>query len=133
MTEKKPGKEKQPQVHTAVLKVNIDCEGCNQKLHKALESIEGLHEFSIDASQNKVTVKGTMEPEKLVKRLGKKTGKNVQLMKEEKKTQAAQAPKKETKEEKPSKEDKETKAQHHINYPNNSGFFSEEEKSCSMM
>ncbi|CAA6669023.1 unnamed protein product [Spirodela intermedia] len=47
---------------TCVLKVNIHCEGCKQKVKKLLQKIDGVYTIAIDLDQGKVTVSGDVEP-----------------------------------------------------------------------
>ncbi|GAB2210760.1 hypothetical protein Droror1_Dr00016044 [Drosera rotundifolia] len=65
-------------LQTCELKVNINCDGCMQKVKKILNKIEGVCAVEIDAEQNKVTVKGVVEPATLIMRLHK-LGKHAEL------------------------------------------------------
>ncbi|XVE92061.1 hypothetical protein REPUB_Repub01dG0065000 [Reevesia pubescens] len=56
-------------IQTCVLKVNIHCDGCKQKVKKLLQRIEGVYQVSIDAEQQKVTVSGSVESATLIKKL----------------------------------------------------------------
>ncbi|KAK8529259.1 hypothetical protein V6N13_102192 [Hibiscus sabdariffa] len=56
-------------IHTCVLKVNIHCDGCKQKVKKLLQRIEGVYQVSIDAEQQKVTVSGSVDSATLIKKL----------------------------------------------------------------
>ncbi|XP_043702510.1 heavy metal-associated isoprenylated plant protein 37-like [Telopea speciosissima] len=56
-------------IQTCVLKVNIHCDGCRQKVKKLLQRIEGVFTVNIDAEQQKVTVSGTVDPATLIKKL----------------------------------------------------------------
>ncbi|GAA0159435.1 hypothetical protein LIER_38869 [Lithospermum erythrorhizon] len=56
-------------IQTCVLRVNIDCDGCNHKVKKLLQRIEGVYQVSIDAEQQKVAVSGIVDPETLIKKL----------------------------------------------------------------
>ncbi|GMJ13313.1 HEAVY METAL ASSOCIATED PROTEIN 5 [Hibiscus trionum] len=56
-------------IQTCVLKVNIHCEGCKQKVKKLLQRIEGVYQVSIDAEQQKVTVLGSVDSATLIKKL----------------------------------------------------------------
>lgn len=61
-----------------VLKVNIHCDGCKQKVKKKLQKIEGVYTVKIDSDQSKVTVTGNVEPSTLIKKLVK-SGKHAEL------------------------------------------------------
>ncbi|GLU04654.1 hypothetical protein SLE2022_217920 [Rubroshorea leprosula] len=56
-------------IQTCVLKVNIHCDGCKQKVKKLLQRIEGVYQISIDPELQKVTVSGTVDPATLIKKL----------------------------------------------------------------
>ncbi|XWS76536.1 hypothetical protein CRYUN_Cryun01aG0185100 [Craigia yunnanensis] len=63
---------------TWVLKVLIHCQGCNKKVKKVLQAIDGVYETTIDSQQHKVTVTGCVDSETLIKKLTK-SGKYVEL------------------------------------------------------
>ncbi|GAB2288907.1 hypothetical protein Dimus_023212 [Dionaea muscipula] len=66
------------QVQTHVLKVNVNCHGCRLKVKKVLKKIEGVYAVNIDAEQQKVTVRGVVDPSTLIKKLIK-SGKQAEL------------------------------------------------------
>ncbi|KAK4586728.1 hypothetical protein RGQ29_023768 [Quercus rubra] len=66
------------QYQTWVLKVSLHCEGCKRKVRKVLQSIDGVFTTSFDSQQNKVTVKGNVAVETLIKKLVK-TGKHAEM------------------------------------------------------
>ncbi|XP_039114904.1 heavy metal-associated isoprenylated plant protein 32-like [Dioscorea cayenensis subsp. rotundata] len=72
------GKEEFLKIQTCVLKVNIHCDGCKQKVKKLLQKIDGVYTTSIDAEQGKVIVSGNVDPATLIKKLGK-AGKHAEL------------------------------------------------------
>ncbi|KAF8387769.1 hypothetical protein HHK36_026424 [Tetracentron sinense] len=51
--------------------VRMDCNGCVQKIKKALHGIKGIYEVYIDCPQQKVTVVGWADPEKIIKAIKK--------------------------------------------------------------
>ncbi|KAK1256545.1 hypothetical protein QJS04_geneDACA024814 [Acorus gramineus] len=65
-------------IQTCVLKVNIHCDGCKQKVKKILHKIDGVYKTTIDAEQGKVTVSGNVDPAILIKKLVK-SGKHAEL------------------------------------------------------
>ncbi|KAG6391627.1 hypothetical protein SASPL_149384 [Salvia splendens] len=65
-------------IQTCVLRVNINCEGCQQKVKKILQRIEGVYQVKIDAEQQKVSVAGNVDSATLVKKLVK-AGKHAEL------------------------------------------------------
>ncbi|XVF38145.1 hypothetical protein REPUB_Repub20aG0073900 [Reevesia pubescens] len=71
-------KEEFMKIQTCVLKVNIHCDGCKQKVKKILQKIDGVYKTSIDSEQGKVTVSGNVDPAVLIKKLAK-SGKHAEL------------------------------------------------------
>ncbi|KAK4282823.1 hypothetical protein QN277_014152 [Acacia crassicarpa] len=65
-------------LQTCVLKVNIHCEGCEHKVKKLLQKIDGVYSVNIDAEQGKVVVTGNVDPATLLKKL-KSSGKRAEL------------------------------------------------------
>lgn len=53
------------------IQVRIDCNGCVQKIKKALHGINGIYDFYIDFPQQKLTIIGWADPEKIVKAIRK--------------------------------------------------------------
>ncbi|KAF8021828.1 hypothetical protein BT93_G2080 [Corymbia citriodora subsp. variegata] len=61
---------------TVVLKVGMSCEGCVGAVKRVLGKMEGVESFDIDLKEQKVTVKGDVQPDavlKTVSKTGKKT------------------------------------------------------------
>ncbi|KAH6771550.1 Heavy metal transport/detoxification superfamily protein [Perilla frutescens var. hirtella] len=56
-------------IQNCVLRVNIHCDGCKQKVKKLLQRIEGVYQVNIDEEQQKVTVSGSVDSATLVKKL----------------------------------------------------------------
>ncbi|KAG6427190.1 hypothetical protein SASPL_111431 [Salvia splendens] len=67
---------------TTIIKASIHCQGCKRKVHKILSQIQGVEHVDIDAQQHKVTVKGNVDADALIKKLIK-SGKNAQLWPQE--------------------------------------------------
>ncbi|KAK2965987.1 hypothetical protein RJ640_002177 [Escallonia rubra] len=65
-------------LQSCVLRVNIHCDGCKQKVRKSLQKIEGVYSTHIDVEQGKVTVAGNVDPATLIKKLVK-SGKHAEL------------------------------------------------------
>ncbi|KAK3037585.1 hypothetical protein RJ639_030768 [Escallonia herrerae] len=65
-------------IQTWVLRVNIHCDGCKQKVKKLLQRIEGVYQVGIDAEQQKVTVSGSVDAATLIKKLVR-AGKHAEL------------------------------------------------------
>ncbi|CAK7333275.1 unnamed protein product [Dovyalis caffra] len=53
------------------IQVRMDCNGCVQKIKKALHGINGIYDLYIDFQQQKLTVIGWADPEKIVKAIRK--------------------------------------------------------------
>ncbi|XP_010259440.1 PREDICTED: extensin-like [Nelumbo nucifera] len=53
------------------IQVRMDCNGCIHKIKKALQGINGIYEHYIDFPQQKITVVGWADPEKIVKAIKK--------------------------------------------------------------
>ncbi|KAL1549790.1 heavy metal-associated isoprenylated plant protein 35-like [Salvia divinorum] len=68
---------------TTIIKASIHCQGCKRKVHKILSQIQGVEHVDVDAQQHKVTVKGNVNADALIKKLIK-SGKNAQLWPQEK-------------------------------------------------
>ncbi|XP_074308338.1 uncharacterized protein LOC141643195 [Silene latifolia] len=73
-------------IETWVLKVNVNCEGCRRKVKKILTKIEGVFSVNIDAEQQRVIVKGVVDPSTLIKKL-LKSGKQAELYSQKTKQQ----------------------------------------------
>ncbi|XP_062111061.1 heavy metal-associated isoprenylated plant protein 37-like [Humulus lupulus] len=65
-------------IQTCVLRVNIHCDGCKQKVKKLLQRIEGVYQVNIDSEQQKVTVSGSVDSATLIKKLVR-AGKHAEL------------------------------------------------------
>ncbi|KAJ0045091.1 hypothetical protein Pint_05051 [Pistacia integerrima] len=63
-------KEEFMKIQTCVLKVNIHCDGCKNKVKKILQKIDGVFKTTIDAEQGKVTFRN-VDHNVLIKKLQK--------------------------------------------------------------
>ncbi|GAB4848663.1 Heavy metal-associated isoprenylated plant protein 23 [Ancistrocladus abbreviatus] len=70
--------KKRKQHQTVELKVRMDCDGCELKVKKALSSISGVKSVEISRKQQKVTVTGYVEANKVLKK-AKSTGKKAEI------------------------------------------------------
>ncbi|KAL6502607.1 Heavy metal-associated isoprenylated plant protein 23 [Orobanche hederae] len=61
-------KKKLKQFQTINLKIRMDCDGCELKVKKALSSLTGVRYVEINRKQQKVTVSGYVEPNKVLKK-----------------------------------------------------------------
>ncbi|KAA8544118.1 hypothetical protein F0562_022130 [Nyssa sinensis] len=75
--EKKP---KEPPVTTAVLKMNLHCEGCIDKIRKFVTKTKGYQEMSFDRQKDLVTVKGMMDMKALAESLKEKFKRLVEIV-----------------------------------------------------
>ncbi|KAI3461393.1 hypothetical protein Pfo_018056 [Paulownia fortunei] len=73
-------KSKEPPVTTAVLKVNLHCDGCIQKIHKTVTKTKGYQEMKIDKQKDLVTVTGAMDMKALAEVLQKQLKKDVEIV-----------------------------------------------------
>ncbi|XVE86729.1 hypothetical protein DITRI_Ditri18aG0057000 [Diplodiscus trichospermus] len=70
--------KKKKQLQTVELKVRMDCDGCELKVKKALSSLSGVKSVNINRKQQKVTVTGYAEANKVLKK-AKSTGKKAEI------------------------------------------------------
>ncbi|WOG97354.1 hypothetical protein DCAR_0416694 [Daucus carota subsp. sativus] len=70
--------KKRKQMQTVDLKVRMDCDGCELKVKKALSSLSGVKSVEINRKQQKVTVNGYVEANKVLKK-AKSTGKKAEI------------------------------------------------------
>ncbi|XP_059288178.1 heavy metal-associated isoprenylated plant protein 19-like [Lycium ferocissimum] len=78
MGEKK--KKKTDAVVEAEFKISMYCEGCEKQIAKTISKIKGVEEFMTDMNKHRVVVKGRINPDKVLKKLKKKTGKKVEML-----------------------------------------------------
>ncbi|XP_042493792.1 heavy metal-associated isoprenylated plant protein 23-like [Macadamia integrifolia] len=71
-------KKKRKQMQTVELKVRMDCEGCELKVKKTLSSLKGAKSVDVNLKQQKVTVTGYVEPNKVLKK-AQSTGKKAEF------------------------------------------------------
>ncbi|XP_059624321.1 heavy metal-associated isoprenylated plant protein 23-like [Cornus florida] len=71
-------KKKRKQFQNVELKVRMDCEGCELKVKKALSSLSGVKSVEINRKQQKVTVIGFVDANKVLKK-AKSTGKRAEM------------------------------------------------------
>ncbi|KAL5992287.1 Heavy metal-associated isoprenylated plant protein 23 [Asimina triloba] len=71
-------KKKKKQLQTVELKVRMDCEGCENKVKKAASSMKGVQSVDVNRKQQKVTVIGYVEANKVLKKV-RGTGKKAEF------------------------------------------------------
>jgi len=69
---------KHPQLQTVVLKVRMDCEGCEKKVKKSVASMKGVESVEVNRKEQKLTVTGYVEVNKVLRRV-KRTGKRTEI------------------------------------------------------
>lgn len=82
---KEEKKEEPPAPITVVLKVGMHCEACTRVLRKRIRKIKGVETVETDVVNDRVIVKGVVDPPKLVAYVKKRTGKQASIVKEEEK------------------------------------------------
>ncbi|KZV17113.1 heavy metal-associated isoprenylated plant protein 26-like [Dorcoceras hygrometricum] len=80
--EKKVEKKPQPKVMEVVLKIYLHCESCAKDVKNCIHKMEGVGSVDPDMEKNLVTVKGTMDPQKLVEFITKRSGRHVEILKQ---------------------------------------------------
>ncbi|KAL7202041.1 hypothetical protein ACSBR1_033674 [Camellia fascicularis] len=78
--DEKKTKDKEPPVTTAVMKMDLHCQGCIKKIQKTITKTKGYHEMSIDNQKNLITVKGTMDMKALADALKQRLKKPVEIV-----------------------------------------------------
>ncbi|KAH7652711.1 Copper chaperone domain-containing protein [Dioscorea alata] len=70
--------KKKKQINTVELKVRMDCDGCELKVKNALSNMKGVKSVEVNRKQNKVTVVGFVEQNKVLKKVIS-TGKKAEI------------------------------------------------------
>ncbi|KAL6574874.1 hypothetical protein OROMI_012159 [Orobanche minor] len=73
------GGKKNEEAITAVLKLDLHCEGCAKKVRRAVSHFEGVQKVKAECAANKLTVTGNLDPTWLRERVEYKTKKKVEL------------------------------------------------------
>lgn len=58
-----------PGVQVIVLHANMRCQECRSKVSKVLSKMDDLLDYVVDVTQNKVTVRGRVDPSKRMQRI----------------------------------------------------------------
>ncbi|XP_004249483.1 heavy metal-associated isoprenylated plant protein 3 [Solanum lycopersicum] len=93
-------------IATILLKLDLHCEGCAQKVRRSVRHFEGVEDVKADASTGKLTVKGNVDPLWLREKVESKTKKKVALLSAQPKKVAAGEKKSDEKVEKKAVEEK---------------------------
>ncbi|XVF62691.1 hypothetical protein PTKIN_Ptkin09bG0028700 [Pterospermum kingtungense] len=78
-------KKDDKKVIIAEYKVSMHCNACERTVAKAIAKLKGVEKFTTDMNNHKVTIMGKIDPQKVLKKLGKKTGKKVEIVVKDKK------------------------------------------------
>lgn len=70
--------KKRKQFNTVELKVRMDCDGCELKVRNTIANMKGVQSVEINRKQQKVTVRGFVEPQRVLRR-AQSTGKRTEL------------------------------------------------------
>ncbi|KAJ8504221.1 hypothetical protein OPV22_005107 [Ensete ventricosum] len=62
------------------LKVYMHCKACERSVHNTLRKLEGVKAVKVDMNSHRAIVTGEVDPEKVVKKLKKKTGKRAEII-----------------------------------------------------
>ncbi|XP_047328783.1 heavy metal-associated isoprenylated plant protein 3-like [Impatiens glandulifera] len=64
-----------------ILKLNLHCDGCAKKLNRSIRNnFQGVDEVMTDLENNKLTVKGRVDPANLIQKLEMKTRRKIELL-----------------------------------------------------
>ncbi|CAA3026282.1 heavy metal-associated isoprenylated plant 8-like [Olea europaea subsp. europaea] len=77
--EKKP---EPPVVIEVVLKIFLHCEGCAKEVKHCIHKMEGVQTVDPEMEKNLVTVKGSMDAQKLVEFINKRGGRHAEIVKQ---------------------------------------------------
>ncbi|KAH0991955.1 hypothetical protein GBA52_003438 [Prunus armeniaca] len=75
--------EAQPQVKVVVLKMLMHCEGCANDIKKYLEKMKGVLSVEANMESSRVTVRGVVDPPKLIEYIKNQLGKHAEIVKQE--------------------------------------------------
>lgn len=106
-------KKEEPKAITVILKVQMHCEACAQRLQKRIKKMDGIESVVADLPNDQVIVKGIIDPVILVENVYKQTRKQASIVQdeekkdEEKKEEEKKEEKKEEKDEGEKKEEEE--------------------------
>ncbi|XP_031252016.1 heavy metal-associated isoprenylated plant protein 19-like [Pistacia vera] len=64
----------------AEFKVSMHCNACERTVAKAISKLKGVEKFSTNMKKHEVVVTGRIDPQKVMKKLKKKTGKRVEIV-----------------------------------------------------
>ncbi|KAI5081795.1 hypothetical protein GOP47_0001538 [Adiantum capillus-veneris] len=74
------GKTEKKGDNKVVVRVDMDCEACKQKVRKVLKNFPGVENIDLDTEEQKVTIKGHVDAWKVYEALKKKCGRRTMLV-----------------------------------------------------
>ncbi|XP_040996210.1 heavy metal-associated isoprenylated plant protein 19 [Juglans microcarpa x Juglans regia] len=77
---KKKDVEATKEVVHAEFKVSMHCNACERTVAKAISKCKGVEKFTTDMNNHKVVATGKFDPQKVLKKLKKKTGKRAEIV-----------------------------------------------------
>ncbi|KAI3817261.1 hypothetical protein L1987_11050 [Smallanthus sonchifolius] len=77
-SETRTRKGKRKTFETVEIKVKMDCDGCERRVKNAVSSLSGVRSVDVNRKQSRVTVKGYVEPKKVLKKV-QNTGKKAEM------------------------------------------------------
>ncbi|PKA47144.1 Heavy metal-associated isoprenylated plant protein 26 [Apostasia shenzhenica] len=69
-----------PQIYCMVMRINIDCGGCYQKIRRALMKMQELESHLIERKQGRVSVCGAIDPKAAAIEIGKLINRRVEIL-----------------------------------------------------
>ncbi|KAL2897779.1 Heavy metal-associated isoprenylated plant protein 21 [Bienertia sinuspersici] len=73
-----PKHKKLKPLQTVVIKVKMDCEGCERRVKNSVIHLKGVTSVDVDRKQSKVSVTGHVEPTRVLKKV-RSTGKKAEF------------------------------------------------------
>ncbi|XP_049342572.1 heavy metal-associated isoprenylated plant protein 8-like [Solanum verrucosum] len=74
-------KKQEPKIIEVILKLYLHCEGCAKDVKQCIHKMPGVQTVDPEMKNNIVKVKGSMDPQKLVEFINKKTGRHAEIIK----------------------------------------------------
>ncbi|XVF28441.1 hypothetical protein REPUB_Repub15cG0029600 [Reevesia pubescens] len=66
----------------------MHCNACERTVAKAIAKLKGVENFTTNMNEHKVIIIGKIDPQKVLKKLRKKTGKQVEIVVKDQKEEA---------------------------------------------
>ncbi|GAY36083.1 hypothetical protein CUMW_020150 [Citrus unshiu] len=76
----KKKKHEELKLVVAEFKVSMYCNACERTIARAISKFKGVEKFTTDMNKHRVVVTGRIDPQKVLKKLKKKTGKKVEIV-----------------------------------------------------